>query len=171
MRREHGSESPPRSKRMTAARHVPGAPRIRAMRQSECLSMLRRHNVGRLAFSFHDRVDIAPIHYVYSEGWLFARTAHGAKMTTVAHVPWVAIEVDDVHGVFEWKSVVVHGTIYTMQRDAGPTEARLWRNAISALRRVVPETGTADDPVPWRSLVFGIHIDRMTGRAARPASG
>ena len=154
---------------MTTTHRAPAAPRIRAMRQSECLSMIRRHNVGRLAFTFHDRVDIEPIHYVYSDGWLFARTSHGAKMQTIAHVPWVALEVDDVHDVFEWKSVVVHGTIYTMERDAGPTEAELWAKGIEALKRVVPETGSGKDPVPWRSLVFGIHIDRMTGRVSRPA--
>lgn len=154
---------------MTSNRRAPSAPRIRSLRQSECLAIIRRRNVGRLAFSFHDRVDIVPIHYAYSGGWLFARTSHGAKMTTIAHAPWVAFEVDEVHDVFNWKSVVVHGTIYTVERDAGRPEARLWAAGIEALRAVVPETGTADDPVPERSLVFGIHIDRMTGRAARPA--
>ena len=131
--------------------------------------MLRRHHVGRLAFTFHDRVDITPIHFAYLDGWLFARTSQGAKMETIAHVPWVAFEIDEVHDVFHWKSVVVHGTIYTMEPDASRTEGRLWAKGIEALKSVVPETGSANDPVPWRSLVFGIHVDRMTGRASKPA--
>jgi nitroimidazol reductase NimA-like FMN-containing flavoprotein (pyridoxamine 5'-phosphate oxidase superfamily) len=141
-----------------------GAPRFSVMSPASCLSLLRRHAVGRMAFSFHDRVDIAPIHYVHSDGWLFARTSHGAKMTTLQHSPWVAFEVDEIDGVFDWRSVVVHGTAYTMERDGGPTEAQLWSRGISLLRRIVPETGTDDDPVAYRTLVFGIYVDTITGR-------
>jgi nitroimidazol reductase NimA-like FMN-containing flavoprotein (pyridoxamine 5'-phosphate oxidase superfamily) len=136
------------------------------MRQSACVDFLRRHNVGRMAYSFHDRVDITPIHYVYEDGWLFARTSHGTKMSVLEHAPWVAFEVDEMNGVFDWRSVVVHGTAYTMPREGSPIEAQLWHRGIEALRAIVPETGAADDPVPYRSLVFGIHVDSMTGRAS-----
>lgn len=151
--------------------HALATPHIREMSAASCLSLLRRQTVGRLAFSFQDRVDIAPIHYVYSEGWLFARTAHGAKMTTIRHVPWVAFEVDEIEGVFDWKSVVVHGTVYTVERDAGPSEARLWRTGITRLERIVPGTGTDDDPVPFRTVVFGIHVDSLSGRISSTVGG
>ena len=152
-------------------RRAVAPPRIRKMRPASCLALLRRHVVGRLAFSFHDRVDITPIHYIFCDGWLFARTSHGAKMTTIRHMPWVAFEVDEVSGVFDWRSVVVHGTVYTMERDGGPTEARLWRTGIELLQRIVPGTGSDDDPVPFRSLVFGIHVDSIAGRASSSAIG
>lgn len=142
------------------------APHITAMRPASCLALLRRHSVGRMAYTFHDRVDITPIHYVYSDGWLFARTSHGAKMTTIQHVPWVAFEIDEVKAVFDWRCVVVHGTVYTMARDGSPSEAKLWSKGIALLSRIVPATGTADDPVPYRTLVFGIHVDTITGRTS-----
>ena len=142
------------------------APHIAAMRPASCLALLRRHSVGRMAYTFHNRVDITPIHYVYSDGWLFARTSHGAKMTTIQHVPWVAFEIDEVQGVFDWRSVVVHGTVYIMARDGSPTEVKLWSKGIALLTRIVPATGTADDPVPYRTLVFGIHVDTITGRTS-----
>ena len=63
------------------------------MTRSRCSS---RAHVGRLAFTFHDRVDIEPISHVYSEGWVYARTSPGTKLTTVKHHPWVAFEVDEV---------------------------------------------------------------------------
>lgn len=151
--------------------HAVTTPHVCEMSAASCLSLLRRQTVGRLAFSFHDRVDITPIHYVYSQRWLFARTAHGAKMTTMQHVPWVAFEVDEIEGVFDWKSVVVHGTVYTMERDGGPNEARLWRTGIKRLERIVPGTGTDDDPVPFRTVVFGIHVDSMSGRMSSTAGG
>ena len=143
---------------------APASPHIRDLSASSCLALLRREIVGRMAFSFRDRVDITPIHYVYADGWVFARTSHGAKMTTIAHSPWVALEVDEVKDVFEWKSVVLHGTVYLAERNAGPTEARRWLTGIELLRRIVPATGTSLDPVAFRSLVFGIHVESVTGR-------
>jgi nitroimidazol reductase NimA-like FMN-containing flavoprotein (pyridoxamine 5'-phosphate oxidase superfamily) len=149
------------------------APTITSMRPAACLAMLRRHTVGRIAYTFRNRVDITPIHYVYSDGWLFARTSMGEKITTLRHVPWVAFEVDEVHGVFDWKSVVAHGTVYMMAPDGGPTEAKLWAKGMALLKRVVPETGMAGDPVPFRTVVFGVYIDTISGRQAssRRAAG
>jgi uncharacterized protein len=150
---------------------TPSTPVFRRLNRAACLLLLRRHVVGRMAYSFHDRVDITPIHYVYSNGWIFARTSHGAKMTTIAHSPWIAFEVDEVEGIFDWRSAVVHGTVYTSARDGGPVEARRWSRGIELLRQVVPETGTARDPVAFRDLVFGIHVDAITGRAAASGTG
>ena len=143
-----------------------GAPRVTVMSEAECLALLRRHHVGRMAYSLNDRVDITPIHYVYSDGWLFARTSHGGKMDVLAVAPYVAFEVDEVDDVFDWRSVVVHGTVYRMERDGSPHDAANWARGIELLRAVVPETGTDDDPVPYRSLVFGIYVHSVTGRSS-----
>lgn len=139
-------------------------PRITPMSEADCLALLARHTVGRMAHAFRDRVDITPIHYVFADGWLFARTSHGAKMTTLEHAPWVAFEVDEIEGVFEWRSVVAHGTAYMMPRDGSALDAEHWSRGIELLRRIVPATGTDNDPVPYRTLVFGIHVDAITGR-------
>jgi uncharacterized protein len=151
----------------TTAGQAPPAPRPRvvSMRPAACIAMLERHTVGRMAYTFRDRVGITPIHYVYSNGWLFARTSDGAKMRTIRHAPWVAFEVDEIRGVFSWKSVVAYGTVYTMAPDGGPNEVRLWNKGIELLKRIVPETGSERDPVPFRTLVFGIHVDTITGRS------
>ena len=44
--------------------HTPAAPTFRALTAAECEKVLSRNHVARLAFSFHDRVDIEPVHYV-----------------------------------------------------------------------------------------------------------
>ncbi len=147
-------------------RPSPDEPRITTMSEAACLALLHRHSVGRMAHTFHDRVDITPIHYVFADGWIFARTSHGAKMETIAHSPWVAFEVDEVEEVFEWRSVVVHGTVHLMPRDGSPLDVEHWRRGIELLRRIVPATGTDKDPVAFRTLVFGIYVDTITGRAA-----
>src|SRR6185369_2839696 len=106
------------------------APTIEPLTRQECDALLSRNRIGRLAYSFHDKVDVEPIHYVYADGLLFFRTAPGAKATTLAHHPWVAFEVDEPHGLFEWRSVVVHGTVYAAHPSGSPSDRDVYQRAI-----------------------------------------
>ena len=129
--------------------------------------MLARHSVGRLAYTFRDRVDIEPIAYVYTKGALVFRTAPGSKLETLAHHPWAALEIDEVKGLFDWRSVVVHGTVYMLQGAGTDAERRAYRSAVRLLRRLVPGTLGKSDPVPFRTVVMKLHVDRVSGRLAR----
>jgi nitroimidazol reductase NimA-like FMN-containing flavoprotein (pyridoxamine 5'-phosphate oxidase superfamily) len=51
--------------------------RFRALDQAEIESLLARNHVGRLAFTFHDHVDIEPVSYVYADG-VIKRTSGNA---------------------------------------------------------------------------------------------
>jgi uncharacterized protein len=152
----------------------PGAlepfPAIRSLDRTECEAVLARNHVGRLAFSFHDRVDIEPLHYVYDNGWLVGRTSYGAKLATLRHRPWVAFEVDEMQGLFDWRSVVVRGTFYIVTADGTPIEAEAWERAIGLLRKLVPATAAPGDPVPFRTVIFRIAIDEITGRESTTSS-
>jgi uncharacterized protein len=132
----------------------------------DCVELLRRSHVGRIAFAFHDRVDIEPISYVYSEDWLYGRTSPGTKLVTVRHHPWVAFEVDEVEGRFDWRSVVVHGAMYVLQPDGGDRERELYAAAVELLRHVDADALTPGDPTPFRTAIFRIHVDDMLGRRA-----
>lgn len=144
----------------------PTQPVFGALTRDECERVLARNSVGRLAFSFRDRVDIEPIHYVFADGWLYGRTSPGSKLVPMAHNHWVAFEVDETDDVFEWRSVVAHGAFYPVDPGGPEREAAAWEAAIVLLRQIVPETWTSADPVAFRTVVFRIHIDSMTGRAA-----
>lgn len=141
-------------------------PSFRDLTGAEAEELLRRHHVGRLAFLRDGAVDIEPIHYVFNDGWVFGRTGQGTKFESVEHRPWVAFEVDEVRALFDWRSVVVHGTIYVLSEEGAPLEREEFARALDLLRTLVPEALTADDPTPARTIVFGLHVDRMSGRAA-----
>lgn len=142
------------------------APSFRELTRVECDAVLERNHVGRVAFSFHDHVDIEPLHYVYAEGWLHGRTAPGGKIAILRHHPWVAFEVDEVEGLFDWRSVVVHGAVYLPDVDGSPADRQAHAATLAHLRRFVPETLAAGDPTPARLLLFRIHLDDVRGRAA-----
>jgi nitroimidazol reductase NimA-like FMN-containing flavoprotein (pyridoxamine 5'-phosphate oxidase superfamily) len=139
---------------------------IRELTADEMHALLARNHVGRIAFSFHDQVDIRPIHYVYADNWLYGRTSPSDKLTTLRHNQWVAFEVDEVKGLFDWQSVVAHGSFYRLSDEASPQNAELREEALRRIRSFAPETLRETDPVSFRTELFAIAIDRLTGRAA-----
>lgn len=145
-------------------------PSFHELDRTKCEVILSRNQLGRIAFSFHDRVDIEPIHYVQSGEWLYVRTSPGAKLLTLAHNRWVAFEVDEVAGVFDWRSVVVRGSAYMLDPHGTEQDRRAHSDGVQLLRAVVPQTFREDDPVPFRDLLLRIHIDEMSGREATTAS-
>jgi len=145
--------------------HSRATPTFFTMDEPDCHALLARNRVGRLAFSFRDRVDIQPIHYVYEGDWIVGRTSIGSKLASLAHQPWCAFEVDEVHGVFHWASVVVKGSFRMLDPETGMSD--LYNRALKKLEQLVPGTFTEEDPTPHRAILFAIHIDEITGRSAR----
>lgn len=142
-------------------------PVFRELTAIESREILERHNVGRIAFSFHDRVDIQPIHYVFKDNWLYGRTSRGSKFATLAHNPWCAFEVDEIRGIFDWDSVVVKGHLELLDPELGSQDA--YACGLELMRHIVPETFSAVDPVPERLILFRFHASEVSGRSARTA--
>ena len=145
-----------------------GTPIIRDLSRAECEALLSRHNMGRLAFAAASRVDIEPIHYVFADGWIYCRTSRGTKTAILSHHQWAAFEIDEVAGLFDWRSVVVHGAVYFLDSESPAVDRHSFVHGVELLGQLVPGTGTSDDPVPHRLVVLRLHLDEVTGREARP---
>ncbi|HEU4828717.1 MAG TPA: pyridoxamine 5'-phosphate oxidase family protein [Gemmatimonadales bacterium] len=139
---------------------------IRDLEPAECEALLARHRIGRIAFSFKDRVDIQPISYVFEGGWLSCRTEQGSKLETLRQSPWVAFQVDEVHGPYDWESVSVRGTVYLMAEGSADHAA-----TVAAIQGVAPQAFTDADPTPYRDVVFRVYPREMTGRRASSSGG
>lgn len=142
-------------------------PTFRELSAAECHALLARQSLGRLAFISAQRVDIEPIHYVFSDGWIFGRTSEGTKVRALEQRPWVAFEVDEVESPFDWRSVVVQGTIYFLSEEGSDLEQREFARALATLREQDPDALRQGDLTPHRTLLFGLHVDVMNGRAAQ----
>jgi hypothetical protein len=117
-------------------------------------------------------VDIEPLHYVYQDGWLYGRTSYGAKLQATGTDWWpVAFEVDEVEGIFQWRSVVIHGGFYVMDEHGPDWEVAQWRRGLELLRQLIPETLAEGDPAPHRRVLFRISVQEITGREAEPTGG
>jgi nitroimidazol reductase NimA-like FMN-containing flavoprotein (pyridoxamine 5'-phosphate oxidase superfamily) len=141
-------------------------PHIRDLTQEESMAVLGAHNVGRIAFTLHDRVDIAPVNYVSDGQWIFGRTSAGAKLGMLLHNPWCAFETDVIGGLFDWTSIVVKGTFSLLDPAGGSPDT--YATAERLLAQLVDGTFTEHDPAPRRNIVFGIFVREISGRTATP---
>ncbi|CAN5232618.1 hypothetical protein BH09GEM1_BH09GEM1_11680 [soil metagenome] len=139
-------------------------PFMRDLSADEARAFLQRGSVGRIAFTLHDHVDIAPINYVTDGEWIFGRTSNGTKLAKLLHNPWCAFEADEVRSVFEWTSVIVKGTFALLDAQRGSPDTYL--RAERLLETLVPGTFSARDPTPQRNIVFGIFIREISGRSS-----
>lgn len=142
-------------------------PTFRSLTREEIHDLLARNHLGRIAYAKGNTIDIEPIHYIYNDGWLYGRTSRGTKIERTGESWWpVAFEVDEADGLFDWRSVVVHGGFYTLSETGAPWMVDAHAHAVELLRTLIPETFTEADPTPWRTIVFRIAVQEATGRAA-----
>ena len=164
------TETEPPEEKTGAQRMVgtrPGDVIFRELSRDEIEAMLLRNRVGRIAFSLHDRVDVQPIHYFYERGWLYGRTSEGEKIAALKHNQWVAFEVDEVTDLFDWRSIVIHGSFWILHPRGSPHAEELWTKAAELLTRIVPHALTESDPVAFRQTLFRIAVSDVRGREAK----
>src|SRR6185436_9056677 len=93
-----------------AAFPVPDSPQdlplFRTLPLPECAEVLGRNSVGRIAFSLHDDVSIVPVHYVYTDGWVYGRTASPGRLRDIVGNRRIAFEVDEHNEPMQCRSVV-----------------------------------------------------------------
>ena len=142
------------------------APQFFLLDHEECIAVLERNHVGRIAYREGKQVSIQPVGYVARGEWLFLRSAYGSKLEAISRDPFVAFEVDEIEGPFDWRSVVVRGTIYMLSGDGSPVEQQEARRAMEAIRAVMPGAFTERDPVAERQVIYGLHATDVTGRMA-----
>jgi nitroimidazol reductase NimA-like FMN-containing flavoprotein (pyridoxamine 5'-phosphate oxidase superfamily) len=138
--------------------------RTRDLTREESNAFLSKARFGRLAFLEGARVTIRPVGIALAGDWLFGRMEPGGKVEALLHNPWIALQVDEVQGPWDWTSVLVHGALHFLEPGAGRESDAVRRQAIEALARSWPGLGGASDPGAHRTLLFGITPQEVSGR-------
>jgi uncharacterized protein len=139
-----------------------GRPVFTELSRAEGEEILARNHVGRLGYVRQGQVEIAPLHYVYADGWIWGRTRARGKVEALASHYWVAFQVDEIEGTFDWRSVLVRGGFYVLARE----ERQAWSRCLLHTRALVGGALTPEDPVPERDVLFRIAVQELTARAA-----
>ncbi len=89
---------------------------VTEMTLGECWHLLEHAELGRLALSVRDDVDIFPINFTVSDGALYFRTSPGSKLAELTANPRVALEADRYDDIAA-ASVVVKGTAERLEHQ------------------------------------------------------
>ena len=140
---------------------------VRAFSRDESEALLAKHHVGRVTFAFHDRMTFVLVNYIHSKEWIYARMETGPQLTALQHHQWAALGVDEITGIYDWRSVTVHGSVQFLSGDKASAGYRDYNSALELLRSAVPAILTKDDPMPKRVQLLRIHVDEIEGRESR----
>jgi uncharacterized protein len=71
--------------------------------------LLERQIVGRIGCSDGEAIYIVPISYAYDGDYVYCHTHEGMKINYMRKNPLVCFEVDDLHNMANWQSVIARG--------------------------------------------------------------
>ncbi len=146
---------------------------VRALDRGECEEILARNHVGRIAHAHEKHIDVKPVHYVYSDGWIYGRGPFAQAVEVVSEnaYQWrpVAFEVEELDDLFHWRYAVVHGGFYIIDRKRSAAEAEVWQRALALLRSIEPDAFRAHDPAPDRTVLCRIAAQELNGEVATAA--
>jgi len=140
---------------------------------TECIEILTRLKFGRLGCSRSNQPYIVPFNFAYHERHLYSVATLGQKIEWMRTNPLVCVEADEIVDHVHWTSVVVQGRYEEcMDTPGGGAEndlaytllqqqATWWEPA--SVKRAHP--GAVEQVTP---TYYRIHIDRVTGRSAKP---
>ncbi len=105
---------------------------VEVLGEEQSWHLLARADLGRLAVSTDDGVDIFPINYVVADRVIFFCSAPGSKLVNLTKHPVVALETDGILNRRRW-SVVAKGSAERLGSDE-----EIEASGVLALHSLVP---------------------------------
>ncbi len=142
-------------------------PRLRVLNDRQIGFVLERNSVARIAFQRDGRIELMPVHYVMLDGAVIGRISLGRKYLSWLVANEVVVEVEETTGLFDWRSVVIRGSVSLLRSHGGTDVQReQFHRAVTAIRALIPGAFTESDPTPDRRFVFRVDPTEITGREA-----
>ena len=139
---------------------------------SEIEDLLCQCNLGRIGCSYHGKVYVVPVNYIYDGRFVIAHSVEGLKIRIMRNNPSVCFEVDEVHNNKNWKSVIAQGIYHEITGERERYEAmKLFVDRMLKLK--VSTTAHPPELQPERlhdthgsvkPVIYRILLDEKTGR-------
>lgn len=146
---------------------------IREITRKECLELLARVHLGRLACAKGAQPYIVPLYFAYEKNCLYGFSTVGQKVEWMRENPMVCLEADEIVNAEQWVSVVVLGTYEEL-----PDKPE-WENERAIAHNLLQRKAGWWEPGYVKTIVkgeerplvphfFRIHIVEITGRQGIP---
>lgn len=130
--------------------------------------VLRSKLIGRIGCHADGRTYVVPVAYVMDNGYIYAHSRTGQKVTMMRKNPRVCFQVDDIDSLANWRSVVIDGQFEELKTETLQTKAfNLLKDRLSPL--VTSDAARPSDVPPpgekkLRPIFYRIKILEKSGR-------
>jgi len=142
---------------------------IYELTRAECLELLHRVTVGRLACARNSQPYIVPVSFYFNDDdmSLYSFSTIGQKIRWMRDNPNVCVELDEIVDRLQWTTVIING-VYEEIRKA-PDAARVQERALKLFENQphwwLPGTATLpNEPAHDSPVVYRIRIVAISGR-------
>lgn len=149
---------------------------IQDMTHEECLGVLGANFIGRLAYIAASSPFVIPITYYYHQepnnNSIISYSLEGHKIDSMRINGLVALQVDEIESVNQWRSVLVHGEFEELERIDAKKELREFSQGVKALInrdddkdvQFIHEFSSKLEAGNGSPIVFRINIQEITGK-------
>jgi len=130
-----------------------------SLTDNEIDEVLQNNTVGRIGCAIGSKIYIVPINYVYDGKHILAHAMPGLKIEMMRTHPDVCFEVDQVHNVTNWKSLLDERSRNEAVKAFAEKMIHIKVSSTTSLKDNVHES--------VRPVIFRIIIDEKTGRFER----
>jgi len=132
--------------------------------ETEARSLIAAGKIGRLGCVDNGEPYVVPVNYVFEEMSIYSHSLPGRKIEALRAQPRACLQVDEIQGDFNWRSVIAYGNFEEIRV---PTDRRtILRKLLERFPLLTPvESLIAADAAAPDSVVFRIVVDRITGIA------
>lgn len=137
---------------------------MRILLEEEARSLLTFAKVGRLGCVANGEPYIVPVNYLFEDGAIYVHSLPGRKLEALRAHPRACLQVDEIRDDFNWRSAIAYGSFEEIRV---PSDRQTILGKLLAhfpLLTPVESLIVADANAP-DSVVFRIHVDRITGMA------
>ena len=140
---------------------------IRELTAEECLEVLRRNTLGRLACVQDGQPYIVPVSFNVDGGDIYGFATVGQKIHWMRANPLVCLEVEEITDRRQWRTVLAFGSYeeLTDSEDHTAAQRRVQELFASRDRWWEPATGKTPSREPHAGVLYRINIHRLTGRS------
>ena len=131
--------------------------------------VLRSETIGRLGCIANGWPYVVPVAYVYERGCVYAHSGEGLKLRAMRENPRACLEVEQMHSLANWRTVLVRGRFEELSGDDNDRAlalltARLARTETSETARLVEHDDIVRREGIRRPILFRLLVEEKTGR-------
>ncbi len=147
------------------------------LKDTEINAFLSSQRIGRLGCHSGGKTYVVPLQYRFKGDHLLCYSMEGMKLEFMRSQPQVCFEVDLIHSMNEWTSVILWGRFEEIGTTPPQPDDQQWFSIENLEQKASPNSPPPEGqpnarrealPAYREAIFYKIHIEEKTGRFEKP---